>query len=96
MVGLFDWNVGGMNILLSYKFGSVKMGLESYRYGVYLIFQIHLNLPPTTAVDIKWLGLHVKDFGSLQLEDHCYQSLSTWDKNRIQSLLATEYLKVRT
>ena len=45
VVGLFDYNPHGMRILLTYKFGSTRMGLESHAY----------------AVDIKWLGVHHDD-----------------------------------
>ena len=45
VLGLFDYNPHGVRILLTYKFGSTRMGLESHAY----------------AVDIKWLGLHHSD-----------------------------------
>lgn len=33
IVGLFDWNPGGMGVYITYRYGSVKMGLESYNHG---------------------------------------------------------------
>lgn len=45
VVGLFDYNPHGVRILLTYKFGSTRMGLEAHAY----------------AVDIKWLGVHHSD-----------------------------------
>lgn len=45
VIGLFDYNPHGVQILLTYKFGSTRMGLEAHEY----------------AVDIKWLGLHHSD-----------------------------------
>jgi len=45
VVGLFDYNPHGVRILLTYKFGSTRMGLEAHAY----------------AVDMKWLGVHHDD-----------------------------------
>lgn len=45
VLGLFDYNPHGIQILLTYKIGSVRMGLESHAY----------------ALDLKWLGLHHQD-----------------------------------
>ncbi|KAJ3692591.1 hypothetical protein LUZ60_011686 [Juncus effusus] len=42
---LLDWNPAGLAILCTYKFGSIRMGLESYRY----------------ACNVKWLGLRGDD-----------------------------------
>ncbi|KAJ4803691.1 Meiotic recombination protein SPO11-2 [Rhynchospora pubera] len=42
---LVDWNPAGLAILCTYKFGSISMGLESYRY----------------ACNVKWLGLREGD-----------------------------------
>ncbi len=35
ILGLFDWNVGGLGVMLTYKYGSVAMGLEAYNYSEY-------------------------------------------------------------
>lgn len=50
VVGLFDYNPHGARILLTYKFGSTRMGLEAHTY----------------AVDIKWLGVHHDDILGLE------------------------------
>lgn len=42
---LVDWNPAGLAILCTYKYGSITMGLESYRY----------------ACNVKWLGLRGDD-----------------------------------
>ncbi|KAL7188981.1 hypothetical protein ACSBR1_038779 [Camellia fascicularis] len=33
--GLVDWNPAGLAILCTFKFGSIGMGLEAYRYGAF-------------------------------------------------------------
>lgn len=45
VLGLFDYNPHGVRIMLTYKFGSTRMGLEAHAY----------------AVDMKWLGVHHDD-----------------------------------
>ncbi|KAG0452800.1 hypothetical protein HPP92_025464 [Vanilla planifolia] len=42
---LVDWNPAGLSIVCTYKYGSITMGLEAYRY----------------ACNVKWLGLHKDD-----------------------------------
>ncbi|KAJ1267354.1 hypothetical protein BS78_07G049600 [Paspalum vaginatum] len=42
---LVDWNPAGLAILCTYKYGSISMGLESYRY----------------TCNVKWLGLRGDD-----------------------------------
>ncbi|KAE9596530.1 putative DNA topoisomerase (ATP-hydrolyzing) [Lupinus albus] len=42
---LVDWNPAGLAILCTFKFGSIGMGLEAYRY----------------ACNVKWLGLRGHD-----------------------------------
>ncbi|PUZ50185.1 hypothetical protein GQ55_6G039200 [Panicum hallii var. hallii] len=42
---LVDWNPAGLAIVCTYKYGSISMGLESYRY----------------ACNVKWLGLRGDD-----------------------------------
>ncbi|KAF7151930.1 hypothetical protein RHSIM_Rhsim02G0235800 [Rhododendron simsii] len=43
--GLVDWNPAGLAILCTFKFGSIGMGLEAYRY----------------ACNVKWLGVRKDD-----------------------------------
>ncbi|KAK7366726.1 hypothetical protein VNO80_08723 [Phaseolus coccineus] len=45
ILALVDWNPAGLAILCTFKFGSVGMGLEAYRY----------------ACNVKWLGLRGND-----------------------------------
>ncbi|KAK6158278.1 hypothetical protein DH2020_005592 [Rehmannia glutinosa] len=53
ILGLVDWNPAGLAILCTFKFGSVAMGLEAYRY----------------ACNVKWLGLRKDDIEQLILEE---------------------------
>lgn len=45
ILALVDWNPAGLAILCTFKFGSIGMGLEAYRY----------------ACNVKWLGLRGND-----------------------------------
>ncbi|KAJ7944970.1 meiotic recombination protein SPO11-2 [Quillaja saponaria] len=45
ILALVDWNPSGLAILCTFKFGSIGMGLEAYRY----------------ACNVKWLGLRGDD-----------------------------------
>ncbi len=45
VLGLFDYNPHGLRILLTYKHGSTRMGMEGHAY----------------TVDVKWLGVHYDD-----------------------------------
>ncbi|XP_058199815.1 meiotic recombination protein SPO11-2 [Rhododendron vialii] len=47
--GLVDWNPAGLAILCTFKFGSIGMGLEAYRY----------------ACNVKWLGVRKDDLEHL-------------------------------
>ncbi|KAL1330680.1 hypothetical protein HN51_047939 [Arachis hypogaea] len=49
ILALVDWNPAGLAILCTFKFGSVTMGLEAYRY----------------ACNVKWLGLRGNDLEML-------------------------------
>ncbi|RYR73159.1 hypothetical protein Ahy_A02g007489 isoform C [Arachis hypogaea] len=49
ILALVDWNPAGLAILCTFKFGSVTMGLEAYRY----------------ACNVKWLGLRGQDLEML-------------------------------
>ncbi|KAL2238263.1 meiotic recombination protein SPO11-2 [Sesamum indicum] len=53
ILGLVDWNPAGLAILCTFKFGSIAMGLEAYRY----------------ACNVKWLGLRKDDIEELIPED---------------------------
>ncbi|KAM7491439.1 hypothetical protein LguiA_034360 [Lonicera macranthoides] len=45
ILGIVDWNPAGLSILCTFKYGSIGMGLEAYRY----------------ACNVKWLGLRKDD-----------------------------------
>ncbi|KAL3844545.1 hypothetical protein ACJIZ3_001948 [Penstemon smallii] len=53
ILGLVDWNPAGLAILCTFKFGSIAMGLEAYRY----------------ACNVKWLGLRKDDIEELVPEE---------------------------
>ncbi|KAL8543576.1 hypothetical protein ACS0TY_004224 [Phlomoides rotata] len=53
ILGLVDWNPAGLAILCTFKFGSITMGLEAYRY----------------ACNVKWLGLRKDDIEQLTPEE---------------------------
>ncbi|KAG8375019.1 hypothetical protein BUALT_Bualt10G0056000 [Buddleja alternifolia] len=53
ILGLVDWNPAGLAILCTFKFGSIAMGLEAYRY----------------ACNVKWLGLRKDDIEQLIPEE---------------------------
>ena len=69
VLGLFDYNPHGVRILLTYRFGSVKMGLESHAYAV---------------DDIRWLGVHHSDIfnsdGSCSVDETSLQQWTASDK----------------
>ncbi|KAJ0619292.1 putative DNA topoisomerase (ATP-hydrolyzing) [Helianthus annuus] len=52
ILGLVDWNPAGLAILCTFKYGSIGMGLEAYRY----------------ACNIKWLGLRKDDLAAIPEE----------------------------
>ncbi|CAN4127300.1 unnamed protein product [Withania somnifera] len=53
VLGLVDWNSAGLAILCTFKFGSIGMGLEAYRY----------------ASNVKWSGLRKDDINQLIPEE---------------------------
>ncbi|KAL8226935.1 hypothetical protein R6Q57_016767 [Mikania cordata] len=50
--GLVDWNPAGLAIICTFKYGSIGMGLEAYRY----------------ACNVKWLGLRKDDLDAIPEE----------------------------
>ncbi|XP_004298836.1 PREDICTED: meiotic recombination protein SPO11-2-like [Fragaria vesca subsp. vesca] len=52
ILALVDWNPAGLAILCTFKFGSIGMGLEAYRY----------------ACNVKWLGMRADDIELLPAE----------------------------
>jgi meiotic recombination protein SPO11 len=111
VVGLFDWNPGGMGVYITYRYGSVKSGLESYLHSTVLptmnlpsslletsadTLLLLLLLARTPAVDIKWLGLCWDDLERMHLPSSCFQDQTERDRRRIRSIQASGCLKVRT
>lgn len=76
VLGLFDYNPHGIQILLTYKFGSVRMGLEAHAY----------------AVDIKWLGLHHGDImeapGQVKVDPTALQQWTPADERVLKAVKA--------
>ncbi|KAM5572354.1 meiotic recombination protein SPO11-2 [Rosa sericea] len=52
ILALVDWNPAGLAILCTFKFGSIGMGLEAYRY----------------ACNVKWLGMRADDMDLIPAE----------------------------
>ncbi|PRQ17585.1 putative DNA topoisomerase (ATP-hydrolyzing) [Rosa chinensis] len=52
ILALVDWNPAGLAILCTFKFGSIGMGLEAYRY----------------ACNVKWLGMRADDIDLIPAE----------------------------
>ncbi|CAF2039213.1 BnaA09g11340D [Brassica napus] len=52
ILALVDWNPAGLAILCTFKFGSIGMGLEAYRY----------------ACNVKWIGLRGDDLNLIPEE----------------------------
>ncbi|OQS06475.1 hypothetical protein THRCLA_01487 [Thraustotheca clavata] len=75
---LCDCNPFGLSILLSYKFGSARMPIDSICY----------------AVDAKWIGLRPLEAMLLELPDVAKKPFSKHDKSRLQWLLQHPYLKI--
>lgn len=80
VVGLFDYNPHGVRILLTYKFGSARMGLESHSY----------------AVDnIQWVGVHYRDLfdedKKCQVDETALQSWTVSDE-RVFSGIQTQVM----
>ena len=76
VLGLFDYNPHGLRILLTYKFGSTRMGLEAHAY----------------ATDMKWLGVHHDDIfdenGEVKIEESALQQWSTSDERTFTGVFA--------
>lgn len=85
VLGLFDYNPHGVQIMLTYKFGSTRMGMEGHAH----------------AVDLKWLGLHHQDImegGHVKVDPTALQQWTTADervfkavKSRIELMMAPQY-----
>ncbi|KAJ8430729.1 hypothetical protein Cgig2_001302 [Carnegiea gigantea] len=74
ILALVDWNPAGLAIICTYKYGSIGMGLEAYRYGTCSVHLIYTNpndnfwLSRMTlftlyglACNVRWLGVRGDD-----------------------------------
>lgn len=91
VLGLFDYNPHGLQILLTYKLGSIRMGLEGHAY----------------AVNIQWLGLHYQDVVEgegeeqrLRVDESSLQQWSAADervfvavRSRVESTMSPAYCR---
>ena len=77
--GLVDWNSWGVGVLLCYKVGSARLGLEAVRY----------------TVDVKWIGLRSSQVDRLELPASCRQPLTDRDRRRAEGLLAHPWVATK-
>lgn len=75
--GLCDWNPFGLSLLLTYRCGSVHMGIEAFKY----------------TVPIKWLGLHYEDIIRLNIPNSCKKEFTRDDRGRVRSLIEHQFIK---
>lgn len=75
--GLCDWNPFGLSLLLTYRCGSVHMGIEAYKY----------------AVPIRWLGLHYDDIMSIDVPASARKEFSKEDRCKVRSLFEHQFVK---
>lgn len=81
VLGFFDYNPHGLQIMLTYKFGSVRMGMEGHAY----------------AVDLKWLGLHhgdVMEEGRVKVDPSALQQWTVADERVFKAVKARVGLMV--
>jgi len=70
VLGLFDYNPGGLRVYVTYRFGSSSSGLESFAY----------------VVPIVWLGLLYQDLMDLNIPNSYYQPISNRERSAIDGL----------
>lgn len=92
-------NPAGLAILGTFKFGSIGMGLEAYKYGILVRLSVFVSSIPYcintyrkihsdlfTACNVKWLGVRGKD---LQLiPEESYVPLKPRDLQIAKSLMS--------
>lgn len=68
VLGIVDYNAHGLGILLTYKLGSVRLGLESFRYGkatIRITFEIVIHTLFSNGCKVARIaGQVVGDVGS--------------------------------
>ena len=77
--GLVDWNSWGVGVLLCYKVGSARLGLEAQRY----------------TVDVKWIGLRSSQVDREKLPASCMQPLTDRDRKRAAGILAHPWIATK-
>jgi len=70
VLGVVDFNPGGVSILCTYKTGARASGFHSFRY----------------AVSMRWLGLLGSQLDALTLEEAAYQPFTQTDHKRLVNL----------
>lgn len=100
-------NPAGLAILCTFKFGSIGMGLEAYRYGnlvpVYLLLNNNLflrrkkltrsiGLWRVLACNVKWLGLRGEDLELIP--EQALVPLKPKDLQFAKSFISSEILQV--
>jgi meiotic recombination protein SPO11 len=71
VIGLCDWNPFGIALLLTYKFGSLRMGETGFKY----------------AVDLKMGGLLSSQIDELEIPESCRQPMTEVDKSKATIML---------
>eukprot|EP01098_Paradermamoeba_levis_P002187 TRINITY_DN12585_c0_g1_i1.p1 TRINITY_DN12585_c0_g1~~TRINITY_DN12585_c0_g1_i1.p1 ORF type:complete len:361 (-),score=81.41 TRINITY_DN12585_c0_g1_i1:76-1158(-) len=79
VLGLFDCDVSGFEIFLSYRMGSVFMGLETFKW----------------VVDMKWLGLHHSDLQEFEIPQSCLLRLTAKESKKLEKILNLQFIQNR-
>ncbi|CAN7090569.1 unnamed protein product [Brassica rapa subsp. narinosa] len=100
ILALVDWNPAGLAILCTFKFGSIGMGLEAYRYGTktqtfasHYIPTLMMVFGSSVACNVKWIGLRGDDLNLIPEES--LVPLKAKDSQIAKSLLSSKILQVK-
>ncbi|XP_033134086.1 meiotic recombination protein SPO11-2 isoform X1 [Brassica rapa] len=98
ILALVDWNPAGLAILCTFKFGSIGMGLEAYRYGTktqtfasHYIPTLMMVFGSSVACNVKWIGLRGDDLNLIPEES--LVPLKAKDSQIAKSLLSSKILQ---
>ncbi|KAF2575802.1 hypothetical protein F2Q70_00001333 [Brassica cretica] len=98
ILALVDWNPAGLAILCTFKFGSIGMGLEAYRYGTktqtfasHYIPTVMMVFDSSVACNVKWIGLRGDDLNLIPEES--LVPLKAKDSQIAKSLLSSKILQ---
>ncbi|CAN6804846.1 unnamed protein product [Brassica oleracea] len=98
ILALVDWNPAGLAILCTFKFGSIGMGLEAYRYGTktqtfasHYIPTAMMVFDSSVACNVKWVGLRGDDLNLIPEES--LVPLKAKDSQIAKSLLSSKILQ---